>query len=71
MRNRGENTTSLASMKIEGIGPCVAVEGTTTSAVFEAYVEQVLVPTLHSGHAVVLDNLTAHKGEWVRELVEG
>ena len=49
----------------------VEVEGTITSAVFEAYVEQVLVPTLHPGQAVVLDNLSAHKGARVRELVEG
>jgi transposase len=70
-RNRGPNTTLLASITIDGMGPCVAVEGSTTSAVFEAYVEQVLVPTLRPGQAVVLDNLTAHKGARVRELVEG
>lgn len=58
-------------MTIDGMGPCVAVEGTTTSAVFEAYVEQVLVPTLRPGQAVVLDNLSSHKGGRVRELVEG
>jgi hypothetical protein len=38
-RNRGKNTTLLASMISSGIGPCAAVEGTTTSSVFEAYVE--------------------------------
>ena len=70
-RNRGKNTTLLASMTIDGMGPCVAVEGSTTLVVFEAYVEQVLVPTLRPGQVVMLDNLTAHKGERVRELVEG
>jgi transposase len=69
-RNRGKNTTLLASMTIGGMGPCVAVDGPTTSAVFEAYVEQVLVLTLRPGQVVVLDNLTAHKGDRVRELVE-
>ena len=69
-RNRGKNTTLLASMTAEGMGPCVAVEGTTTSAVFEAYVEQVLVPTLRPGQVVVLDNLSSHNGRRVRELVE-
>jgi transposase len=57
-------------MTAEGMGPCVAVEGTTTSAVFEAYVEQVLVPTLRPGQVVVLDNLSSHNGGRVRELVE-
>ncbi len=69
-RNRGKNTTLLASMGAEGMGPCVAVEGATTSAIFEAYVAQVLAPALRPGQVVVLDNLGAHKGERVRELVE-
>jgi transposase len=70
-RNRGANTTVLSSMTLEGMGPALTVEGTTTSVVFEAYVEQVLAPTLRRGQVVVLDNLSAHKGERVRELIEG
>ena len=69
-RNRGPNTTLLASMTSEGMGPCLAVEGATTRAVFEAYVEKVLVPGLRRGQVVVMDNLSAHKGERVRELIE-
>ncbi len=70
-RNRGPNTTLIASMTAEGMGPCLAVEGATTRIVFEAYVEKVLVPSLRQGQVVVMDNLSAHKGERVRELVEG
>jgi transposase len=70
-RNRGRNTTLLASMTSEGMGPCLAVEGATTKAVFEAYVGRVLAPSLSPGQVVVMDNLSAHKGEGVRELVEG
>ena len=69
-RNRGKNTTLLASMSVEGMGPSVAVEGTTDREVFEAYVEEVLVPSLRREQIVVMDNLSAHKGERVRELVE-
>jgi transposase len=69
-RNRGANTTLLASMTLEGIGPCLAVEGTTTTVVFEAYVEQVLAPSLRRGQIVVVDNLSAHKSERARDLVE-
>ena len=54
-----------------GMGPCLVVEGATTKAVFEAYVERVLLPSLSPGQVVVLDNLGAHKGNRVRELVEG
>ena len=69
-RNRGANTTLLASMSLEGMGPCLAVEGTTTTIAFEAYVEQVLAPSLKRGQIVVVDNLSAHKSERARELVE-
>jgi transposase len=69
-RNRGRNTTVLASMSVEGMGPSMAVEGATTARVFETYVERVLAPTLRKGQVVVMDNLSAHKGERVRELIE-
>ena len=70
-RNHGANTTLLASMSLEGMGPCLAVEGATTAMVFEAYIEKVLAPSLRSGQIVVVDNLGAHKSERVRELIEG
>ncbi len=70
-RNRGKNTTLLASMSSLGMGGVMAVEGATTKVVFETYVERVLAPTLSAGQVVVLDNLGAHKGERVRELIEG
>jgi transposase len=69
-RNRGPNTTLLASMKAEGMGPCMAVVGSTTREVFEAYVERVLAPSLRPGQIVVMDNLTVHKGDRVSELIE-
>jgi transposase len=69
-RNRGPNTTLLASMTAEGMGPCLAVEGATDRIVFETYIERVLVPSLRQGQVVVMDNLSTHKGERVKELVE-
>ena len=57
-RNRGANVTLLASMTSSGTGPCVAVEGPTTGAVFEAYMERALVPVLRPGQVVVMDNLS-------------
>ena len=69
-RNRGANTTVLSSMSLRGMGSSLTVEGPTTSAVFEAYVEQVLAPDLRRGQVVVMDNLSAHKGERIRELIE-
>jgi hypothetical protein len=69
-RNWGKNVTLLASIASEGIGPCLAVEGPTTREVFEAYLERVLAPSLSPGRVMVMDNLSAHKGGRVRELIE-
>jgi transposase len=69
-RNWGKNVTLLSSMTLSGMGASIAVEGATTGALFEAYVEEALAPSLHPGQVVVMDNLTAHKGERVRELIE-
>jgi hypothetical protein len=45
-------------MSSKGMGPCLAVVGGTTKAVFEAYYEEkVLAPSLRSGQIVVMDNL--------------
>ncbi len=52
------------------MGPSLAVDGPIDRGVFEAYVERVLAPTLRAGQIVVMDNLSAHKGDRVRELIE-
>jgi hypothetical protein len=51
-RNWGKNVTLLASITHWGfLGPCLAVEGSTTRGVlvFEAYLERVLAPALRPG----------------------
>jgi hypothetical protein len=70
-RNWGKNVTLLASITREGLGECLAVEGSTTREVFDAYLERVLMPTLRAGQIVVMDNLSAHKGGRVKEIIEG
>jgi transposase len=70
-KNWGKNVTLLASITRRGLGPCLAVEGATTREVFEAYLECVLVLTLGPGHMVVMDNPSSHKGERVKEIIEG
>ena len=48
----------------------MAVEGSTTREVFEAYLEGVLTPALKPGQIVVMDNLSSHKGPRIRRLIE-
>jgi len=69
-RNHGPNTTLLACLTRTGMGPALFVEGATTTEVFTAYVEHLLVPWLRPGQIVILDNLSAHTGDRVRHLVE-
>ena len=69
-RNWGANITLLSSMTLEGMGPSLAVDGATTKAVFETYIERVLAPTLSPGRIVVMDNLSSHKSSRIRELIE-
>lgn len=53
------------------MGSCLAVEGSTTRKIFEIYLERILAPSLRPGQIVVMDNLSSHKGEKVRKLIEG
>jgi transposase len=63
-------TTMIASVRLDGSTACMVVDGATTKDIFEAYIEQILFPTLKAGDIVVLDNLSAHKSQRIRELVE-
>ncbi len=69
-RNRGRVRTAIGAVTLAGMGPGLIVEGGVSTAGFEAYVEHVLAPTLEPGQIVVLDNLTQHRGERTRELIE-
>ncbi len=53
------------------MGPSLAVEGSTNKVLFETYIERVLCPSLKDGQVVVMDNLSSHKGDRVRELIKG
>lgn len=69
-RNTEKNTTLIASLTTHGIGPAMLLDGGTDTAAFDVYVEQVLAPVLVPGQIVVLDNLSAHKSERTRQIIE-
>jgi transposase len=48
----------------------MAVEGATTSRVFETYIERVLAPALRAGQVVVMDKLGAPRPKRIEELIE-
>jgi len=63
-------TTLIAALGIEGICCSALVDGAVNADVFEAFVEQVLVRELRRGDVVVMDNLSSHKRQRVRDLIE-
>ncbi len=65
-----KTTTLIAALGHGGMRCATTVDGAVNRDVFEAFVEQVLAPTLSGGDVVVMDNLSSHKGQRVRELVE-
>lgn len=64
-----KTTTLIAALGIEGIRCSTVVDGAVNGDVFEAFVEQVLVPELRRGDVVIMDNLSSHKRQRVRTLI--
>jgi transposase len=69
-RNRGKNTTLIASMSLSGMGEAMCIQGATDAAALEVYIEHFLAPTLSERQVVVFDNLGAHRPRRIRELIE-
>lgn len=64
-----QTTTMISSIRSDGATACMATDGPTTTEVFRAYVEQVLVPTLAAGDIVIMDNLSPHKNAGTEALI--
>ena len=60
----------LGAMTREGLLATMTIDSPTDGAVFLSYLDQVLCPRLQAGQVVVMDNLSAHKVEGVRERIE-
>ena len=63
-------TTMISSMRLDGSTACMVVDGATTKNIFCAYVQHILLPTLNPGDVIVLDNLSSHKNQETRDLIE-
>ena len=55
-----ETVTVIAALGLVGVRAPRAFPGATDTTAFQTYVDQVLVPALHEGDVVVLDNLKPH-----------
>jgi transposase len=65
-----QTTTLIAALDVRGVRCSAVIDGPVNRDAFEAFVAQVLVPTLRPGDIVVMDNLSSHKGARVQMLIE-
>jgi transposase len=65
-----KTTTFVAGLRLTGLTAPMVLDGPINGQWFQAYVDQVLVPTLRKGDIVVMDNLGSHKGAAVRKAIE-
>jgi transposase len=65
-----KTTTLVAGLRLSGISAPMLLDGPMNATAFQAYIDQVLVPTLNPGDVVVMDNLPAHGRAGVRRAIE-
>jgi transposase len=63
-------TTILSAMRLDGSTAAMVIDGATDTSVFDAYVRNVLVPSLREGDIVIMDNLSPHKIPGVINVIE-
>jgi len=61
--------TFLAALRHDRIDAPWVFDGPINAEIFRTYVEKVLVPTLHPGDIVILDNLGSHKAPAIRAAI--
>jgi transposase len=69
-RKRGKNVTMITDLSLRGLGEAFILDGAANGDLFEAYIKQILVPSLKPGEIIIMDNCSIHKGKRVRELIE-
>jgi transposase len=62
--------TILGSISTRGMIATMTIEEATDKDIFLAYLDEVLCPALRPGDVVVMDNLSSHKVDGVRERIE-
>lgn len=62
-------STLVAALRVDGPTAPMVFDGAINGELFRACVERALVPTLHPGDVVVMDNLGSHKVAGVREAI--
>jgi transposase len=69
-RNYGPQTSISSTVSLLGAEATMRVEGAVDTETFNAYIEQVLRPTIRPGDVLVLDNLAAHRASRLETVAE-
>ena len=65
-----KTTTFIGALRLSGLSAPMVLDGPINGLWFQAYVDQVLVPTLSPGDVVIMDNLGSHKRPGIRAAIE-
>lgn len=65
-----KTTTFIAALRVGGVTAPMVADGPINGELFLKYVQEFLCPTLTPGDIVIMDNLSSHKVEGVREAIE-
>jgi transposase len=65
-----KTTTFVAALRLDGMTAPMVLDGAITGDFFQAYIDQVLIPSLRAGDTVIMDNLSCHKRAGVQAAIE-
>ena len=64
---RGSNHSLIGSLGLRGMVAALFLKGSVDHVVFDAFVNELLLPQVRAGDVLLLDNLPAHKASAVEE----
>jgi len=68
--NKGKNVTVLGALSVEGIVEAMTIEGSTDGQVFSTSIKELLARVLRPGQMVIMDNLSSHKVDGIKNAIE-
>lgn len=68
--DRGGNVSTIGALALDGLRTGLSVPGPIDGETMLYFVEELLVPTLHRGEIVVMDNISIHKLDAIEDAIE-
>lgn len=65
--NKPRNTTLISAVRLDGTLAYQHFSGAMNGDIFLDYIKTILIPALHEGDVIVMDNLRCHKVKGVQE----